>query len=95
MTDRNYFDRMAGERKVFQARMKKGGFGLLWDEFLAHGWRARKVDARTGERLGYGRKGGVWVMRYCGFDGDEPLKFAARVEGCVVRCRAMARGEKV
>jgi len=89
--DRAHFDRYASERKKYQARIKRDRWGMLFDEFIAWGWHPVKVDPRTGAPAGH--KPGVWVMRYTGFDHDEPLAFAARVKTVTVKSRAFGRGE--
>lgn len=93
MTTRADFARMAGEKFKFQAVKKGGKWGLLFDEFVAQGWRPVKVDMLTGGPAAHGRSG-VWVMRFTGYADDEAVKFARRVGGVTVKSRKLFNGEK-
>ena len=68
-TSRQNYDRMAGERLLFQATIRRHRWGWLFDEMKARGWTPVKVNKRTGGR----DKNGVWVFRYEGFDTDEAV----------------------
>jgi len=93
MTAKSHYDRMSGCRSKFQAAIRNHKWGLLWDEFRAYGWTPAKVHPRTGERVREGESG-VWVMRYIGFDGDDPVRFAKRCGSrVVVKARALRPGE--
>jgi len=99
MSARADYARMGGERLYWQAAPapKKGGgykfLGKLWDEFKVRGWRPVHVNPRTGYELAYGAKGGVWVFRYVGYESDDAVQFARRVEKVVVKSRPLRSGE--
>lgn len=80
-------ERMAGARREYQATISGHRWGLLWDEFTATGWRAVRVDRRTGERVEKGHSRAVWVMRFTGFDGDPAPRLAARCRTVKVKSR--------
>jgi len=92
MATRADYDRMAGCRKKFQATIKRHRWGLLFDEFKAAGWRAVRVNQRTGCRAEK-HEPGIWVMRYVGFESDTAPALARRCATVTLKSRELAAGE--
>ncbi len=92
MATRADYDQMAGCRQKFQATIRRHRWGMLWKEFVAAGWRALRVDPRTGREVERNQPG-VWVMRYIGFENDAAPRLARRCQTVTLRCRDLAPGE--